>query len=183
MSQAESLVLPTTVWFTGLPASGKSSLSKLLAERLELQEIESEIFDGDVVRAEHAERLGFSPDDRHQQASRVTAMALDLAQQGSLAIVALVSPFATDRSAARSAHEAAGVRFIEVYMATPLAICEARDPKGHYAKARSGELQEFTGISSPYDVPRNPELSVDTSVEDLESSVERLMELVTQRPR
>jgi adenylylsulfate kinase-like enzyme len=68
-------------------------------------------------------------------------------------------------------------------MATPLAICEARDPKGHYAKARSGELQEFTGISSPYDVPRNPELSVDTSVEDLESSVERLMELVTQRPR
>jgi adenylylsulfate kinase len=149
-----------TVWFTGLPQSGKSTLADLLAEELREQRGLSalEILDGDVIRTELCRGLGFSKQDRDENIRRIAFVCKVLTRAGVPNIVAAVSPYGDARQAARAEIG----RFVEVYCAASADQCADRDYKGNYAKARAGEIQHFTGVDDPYEPPANPELSLDT---------------------
>jgi bifunctional enzyme CysN/CysC len=150
-----------TVWITGLSGSGKSSLGMALEENLIESDRAAYVLDGDNVRHGLNGDLGFSQEDRTENIRRVAHVANLMADAGIVAIVTFISPFAADRMVARHIHEEAGHTFVEVFVDTPLEICEARDPKGLYAKARRGEITGFTGIDSPYEPPLEPEVHVD----------------------
>ncbi|MGH8960439.1 MAG: adenylyl-sulfate kinase [Jatrophihabitantaceae bacterium] len=147
-----------TLWITGLSGSGKSSLAVELERRLVAAGRPAYLLDGDNLRHGLNKDLGFSAQDRAENVRRVGAVAQLMADAGVVAIVSLVSPYRVDRDAARSAHEAAALPFLEVFMDTPLEVCEQRDPKGMYAKARAGEITGFTGIDDPYEAPQTPDL-------------------------
>ena len=147
-----------TVWFTGLSGSGKSTVAAELERRLIAAGRPAYLLDGDNLRHGLNADLGFSARDRAENVRRVGAVAQLFADAGHVAIVSLISPYATDRDGARAEHAAAGLPFVEVYLDTPLEVCEARDPKGLYAKARAGEIPDFTGVDSPYEEPARPEL-------------------------
>jgi adenylyl-sulfate kinase len=147
-----------TIWLTGLPASGKSTVGAAVEERLVESGRFAYLLDGDNLRHGICGDLGFSPADRERNVIRVGELAWLLADAGAVVIVALVSPFARVRDAVRHRHEQAGLRFYEVYLATPLKVCAARDPKGLYARARAGTLPDFTGVDQPYEPPSRPEL-------------------------
>ena len=149
-----------TIWLTGLPSSGKSSLARAIEERAAALGQPCRLLDGDELRRTISADLGFSPSDRAEQARRASRLAREEASTGVLAIAALVSPYAADREAARRQHEQAGLRFLEVFVATPLAECERRDPRGLYAAARAGEIEDVTGVTAPYEPPERPELTV-----------------------
>jgi bifunctional enzyme CysN/CysC len=166
-----------TLWLTGLPAAGKSTLADALAEVLSAEGRVAAIVDGDVLRAQHDCDLGFSRDDRAEQARRATVVALEHVAAGRVAVVALVSPYRSDRARAREAHDALGIGFAEVHVATPLSECEARDPKGLYRRARCGELTHLTGIDDPYEPPRDPDVRVTT----LEGPPPELARIVLER--
>lgn len=155
-----------TVWLTGLPGSGKSTTADAIAEALGERGVRNAILDGDVLRSGLNADLGFSDADRNESVRRAGEVALLLATTDTVAIVSLVSPLRAARDAVRARHEAAGVRFVEVHIAAPLAVCEARDPKGLYARARRGEVVAMTGIDSPYESPTAPELTLATDVDD-----------------
>ncbi|CAN5169375.1 N/A [soil metagenome] len=147
-----------TVWFTGLSGSGKSTVAAA-AERMLLERGRSAyVLDGDNLRFGLNGDLGFSAGDRSENVRRVGEVARLFADAGVVALVPLISPYRADRDRARSAHSAAGLPFVEVFVDTPLAICEGRDPKGLYARARAGEITGFTGIDDPYEPPAAPEL-------------------------
>jgi adenylyl-sulfate kinase len=150
-----------TIWFTGLPASGKSTLAVEIEALLIGAGRPALRLDGDNLRHGLNGDLGFSAEDRKENVRRTAHAAALLAEAGVVALVALVSPYAADRAAARAVHEAAGVPFVEVYVATPLAECERRDPKGLYARARAGELPGLTGVGDVYEAPETPELAID----------------------
>jgi bifunctional enzyme CysN/CysC len=163
------------VWLTGLPGSGKSTLARALERRLFGNGGSPILLDGDTLRAGLNGDLGFSPEDRSENIRRLAEVATHLARNGHIAIVAAVSPSATDRAAARRIADAA---FRESYVATPAAVCESRDPKGHYAKARAGTLPSFTGIANDYQPPVSCELALDTSarsVADATDEIERML--------
>jgi adenylyl-sulfate kinase len=141
-------------WLTGLPESGKTTIAKLLASWT----ASSYVIDGDEVREELCYDCGFTLEGRSENIRRVSWTAITLARAGITPFVALVSPLHLDRQKARERAGAAGFKFIEIYVATPLALCETRDRKGNYAKARRGEIPNFTGISAPYEVPFCPEI-------------------------
>ncbi len=147
-----------TLWFTGLSGSGKSSVAVEVERRLVAAGQPAYILDGDNLRHGLNAGLGFSPEDRQENVRRVAEVAKLMADAGVVAIVSLVSPYREHRDAARASHDADGLPFVEIFMDTPLKECEERDPKGLYAKARAGEIPEFTGISAPYEVPVRPEL-------------------------
>jgi bifunctional enzyme CysN/CysC len=147
-----------TVWITGLSGSGKSSVAVELERRLVASGRPAYLLDGDNLRHGLNSDLGFSAEDRAENVRRVAAVAQLLADAGVVALVSLVSPYRADRDAARDAHEQAGLPFLEVFMDTPLEVCEQRDPKGMYAKARAGEITGFTGIDDPYEAPQSPDL-------------------------
>jgi bifunctional enzyme CysN/CysC len=149
-----------TVWITGLPAAGKTTLAMAVADLLRDAGVAVDVIDGDVLRRGESRALGFSRADRATQAARAAGRAVAHAAHGGVAVVALVSPYAEDRQAARAAHEREGLRFIEVWMDTPLAECEARDPKGLFARARAGALEGLTGVDAPYEAPETPEVVV-----------------------
>lgn len=150
------------IWFTGLPASGKTTLAKRLEARLkELGEF-TYVLDGDILRHGLNSDLGFSLKDRKENVRRVGEVARLFADAGCIVIVALISPFRSDREDVRL--KIPKNRFVEVYLSTPLNCCEIRDPKGHYHRARQGLIVEFTGISSPYEPPQSPEVTLDTSL-------------------
>jgi adenylyl-sulfate kinase len=153
-----------TVWITGLSGSGKSSIGMALEEVLIDSGRAAFVLDGDNVRHGLNDDLGFTAGDRKENIRRVGHVANLMAGAGVVAIVTFISPFASDRLIARRIHEEAGHQFIEVFVDSPLEVCEARDPKGLYAMARRGELSEFTGISSPYEPPLNPEVHIDGTV-------------------
>jgi adenylyl-sulfate kinase len=164
------------VWLTGLSASGKSTLAMALERRLFDRGWSVYTLDGDNVRHGLNVDLGFSARDRQENIRRVGEVAALFADAGAICIAAFISPFRDDRDRARTA---AGARpFLEVYVRSPLEVCESRDPKGLYRKARRGELREFTGIDSPYEPPQSPELIVDTAADDVERSVAKLFEFV-----
>jgi bifunctional enzyme CysN/CysC len=163
------------VWLTGLPGSGKSTLARALERRLFGQGGSPVLLDGDTLRAGLNGDLGFSAEDRAENIRRLAEVATHLARNGHIAIVAAVSPSAEDRAAARRIADTA---FREVYVATPVEVCESRDPKGHYAKARAGGLSNFTGTGKDYQPPANSELTIDTSVRpvsDATDDIERML--------
>jgi bifunctional enzyme CysN/CysC len=147
-----------TIWFTGLSGSGKSTVAVEVERRLVEARRAAYLLDGDNLRHGLNADLGFSAADRAENVRRVGEVAKLFADAGLIAVVSLVSPFRADRNRVRAAHSAAGLRFIEVFVDTPLEMCEARDPKGLYARARAGDLPDFTGISSPYEPPDRAEL-------------------------
>jgi bifunctional enzyme CysN/CysC len=149
-----------TVWLTGLSGSGKSTVASALAALLTERAVLSYTLDGDNLRHGLNGDLGFSADDRAENVRRVGEVARLFADAGVIAIVPLISPYREGRDGARALHEAAGLVFVEVFVDTPLEVCEQRDPKGLYAKARAGELSGFTGIDDPYEAPLTPELVI-----------------------
>jgi len=147
-----------TIWLTGLSGSGKSSVAVELERRLVASGRPAYRLDGDNLRHGLTSDLGFSPEDRAENIRRVAEVAKLMADAGVVVLVSLVSPYRADRDAARATHEQAALPFLEVFVDTPLEVCEARDPKGMYAKARAGEIAGFTGISAPYEAPLSPDL-------------------------
>jgi bifunctional enzyme CysN/CysC len=163
------------VWLTGLPASGKSTLARALERRLFSQGGSPILLDGDTLRAGLNSDLGFSAQDRAENIRRLAEIATHLARNGHIAIVAAVSPSAEDRAAARRIADTA---FREVYVATSAEVCESRDPKGHYAKARAGSLHGFTGIGNDYQPPTASELSIDTSARSVPEAIEEIEQML-----
>ena len=149
-----------TVWFTGLPASGKSTLAVEVEALLVGAGRPALRLDGDNLRHGLNGDLGFSAEDRAENVRRTAHAAALLAEAGVVALVALVSPYASDRDAARAIHDAAGVPFLEVWVSTGLAECERRDPKGLYARARAGDLPGLTGVGDVYEEPESPDLAI-----------------------
>jgi adenylyl-sulfate kinase len=149
-----------TVWFTGLPSSGKSTIAAVVEERLVAGGRPAYLLDGDNLRHGLNGDLGFSADDRAENVRRAGEVAALFADAGVVALVSLVSPYAADRDRARRAHEEAGLPFAEAYVSTPPEECERRDPKGLWARARAGELTGFTGVDDPYEAPPSPELTL-----------------------
>ncbi len=145
------------LWLTGLPSAGKTTIGKVLVERLTQRGWFAELLDGDEIRKGLSADLGFDRASREAHAGRVSFVAKLLARNGAIPIVALISPYRSSRARAR---ETIG-RFVEVYVNTPLSVCEERDVKGLYKKARAGEIREMTGIDDPYEPPEQPEIVVD----------------------
>lgn len=168
-----------TIWFTGLSASGKSTLAQLLAQHMQAQGKAHVLLDGDQLRAGLCSDLGFSAQDRRENIRRVAELARLLNHHRCIALVALISPSGIDRATAR--HILGTERMIEVFVSTPLAACEARDPKGLYRRARIGEIPEFTGVSAPYEAPESPELVLDTSVLSQAQCLDLLVRLTEGR--
>ncbi|NMM86079.1 adenylyl-sulfate kinase [Rhodococcus sp. SRB_17] len=160
VSRDERATQGATVWLTGLSASGKSTIAVELERRLVAAGIPAYRLDGDNLRHGLNADLGFGAADRAENVRRVGSVAQMFADSGAVAVACLISPYREDRDRVRAAHEAAGLRFIEVYVDTPIEQCEARDPKGMYAKARAGEITGFTGVDDPYEVPERAELIV-----------------------
>jgi len=161
------------VWLTGLPGSGKSTIANALERRLLDRAMVPVVLDGDTLRAGLNSDLGFSDADRTENLRRIAEVAALLARQGLMAIVAAVSPLAAARAHAR---RVVGDGFIEVYLAPPAEVCEQRDPKGHYRKARAGGIADFTGITGQYEVPQFAELVIDTSQRTVQASVDAILE-------
>jgi bifunctional enzyme CysN/CysC len=169
------------VWLTGLSGSGKSTISQALERELFQLGMHTYVLDGDNVRHGLNSNLGFSPEDRVENIRRVAEVARLMADAGTVTITAFISPYLVDRRRAREIALAGASEFIEVFVDAPLEVCEQRDPKQLYKKARAGEIKEFTGISAPYEAPLNPELVVRTSEQTLEESVAVIIEYL--RPR
>lgn len=161
------------IWFTGLSGAGKSTLGAVLAERLRARGETAYVLDGDRLRAGLNKDLGFSAEDRQENVRRVSEVARLMVDAGLTVIVTLISPFRADREAARSLF-AAG-QFIEVFVDTPLNECRRRDPKGLYARAATGEIAQFTGISSPYEPPLAPEFVLSTLIGAPETLIDPIM--------
>ena len=168
-----------TVWLTGLSASGKSTIARALEEELFRRGIESYVLDGDNLRHGLNRDLGFSPDDRAENIRRVGEVARLLTDFGAIAVTAFISPYRSDRDGVRALLDEG--EFLEVFVDADLETCEARDPKGLYARARRGEIAEFTGISAPYEPPAAPELVVDSAGHDVAGCVAQLVEMLESR--
>ncbi len=166
------------LWFTGLSGSGKSTIANALEARLNKAGRLSYLLDGDNVRLGLSADLGFSEEDRKENNRRVAHVARLLWDANVLTLVSFISPFRHEREVARSL---IGPDFLEIFVDTPLAVCETRDPKGLYSKARKGEIPLFTGISSPYESPDHPDLTVHSDQESVEESVDRIMDLLSTR--
>lgn len=147
-----------TVWFTGLSGSGKSTVANAVAERLLAAGRPAYLLDGDNVRHGLNADLGFGAADRAENVRRVAEVARLMADAGLVVLVPVISPYRADRDRARAIHVAAGLPFVEVFVDTPLDVCEQRDPKGLYRRARAGELTGMTGIDDPYEPPGSPDL-------------------------
>jgi bifunctional enzyme CysN/CysC len=150
-----------TVWLTGLSGSGKSTLADAIAQRLLDDGRPAYVLDGDNLRHGLNADLGFSAADRAENVRRVGEVARLMADAGLVVLAPVISPYRADRDRVRAAHDAAGLRFVEVFVDTPLELCEQRDPKGLYAKARAGELTGMTGIDDPYEPPLTPDLRIE----------------------
>lgn len=167
-----------TVWLTGLPGSGKSTIAFAAEERLVSGGRAAYVLDGDNLRHGLNSDLGFSEADRAENVRRVGAVALLLADAGLVALAPVVSPYSADRDQVRTAHKDRGVGFLEVFVDAPLEVCEERDPKGLYGRAREGTLLGMTGIDDPYEAPQIPDLRLQTAVLSVDESVEALLEAI-----
>ncbi len=166
-------------WFTGLSGAGKSTLAHSVEEKLYQNGYRTFVLDGDNVRHGLCADLSFSDEDRKENIRRIGHMAMLYVEAGILVLTAFISPFREDRERVRSLVPHGD--FIEIYCDTPLEVCESRDVKGLYARARTGEIPEFTGISSPYEVPEKPELVVPTGVDSIEACVGQVLGCLEQR--
>ena len=161
------------IWFTGLSGSGKSTLANAVGQVLHQQQHHTYVLDGDNVRHGLNKNLGFSPADREENIRRIGEVAKLFADAGTIVLTAFISPYRTDRDQARAL--IADGRFVEVFVDCPLEVCEERDTKGLYKKARAGEIKEFTGISAPYEPPLNPEVTVNTAALSIEECAQAVV--------
>lgn len=164
------------IWFTGLSASGKSTLSHLVEKELHDMGCSTYVFDGDNVRHGLCGDLGFSEKDREENIRRIGEMVKLFVDAGIIALTAFISPFRKDRARVRDM--VGEDRFIEVFVDCPLDVCIQRDPKGIYHKAIKGEIKDFTGISSPYEPPDNPKMVIHSEKEEFESAIQRIIEMI-----
>ena len=167
------------LWFTGLSGAGKSTLANAVNQALFKRGVATYVLDGDNVRHGLCKDLGFSDADREENIRRIGEVSKLFLDSGTIVLTAFVSPFRADRDKARSLVSEGD--FIEIFCAADLNVCEQRDTKGLYAKARAGEINEFTGISSPYEAPDTPELSVDTGSANLENCVDQVVSALVSR--
>lgn len=166
-----------TIWFTGLSGSGKSTLANEVEKRLASEGKHTMLLDGDNIRMGLNKNLGFSDEDRVENIRRIAETAKLMNEAGLIVITAFISPFRQDRN---NAKKIIGEDYIEVYVSTSLEECEKRDVKGLYQKARQGIIKEFTGISSPYEAPENPDITIDTSKYSLEESTDMVMNMLEE---
>jgi adenylylsulfate kinase len=165
----------TILWLTGLSGSGKTTIAQALVQQLQAQQRAVELLDGDVIRTNLSKGLGFSKEDRDINVQRVGFVANLLASHGVIAISAVISPYRQIRDLIR----ANSANFIEVYVNAPIEVCESRDVKGLYARARKGEIKGFTGIDDPYEPPLKPEVTCYTAEETIAKSVSQVIEVLT----
>jgi adenylylsulfate kinase len=170
-----------TVWLTGLPSAGKTTIAHAAADRLRAAGHRVEVLDGDAVREHLSAGLGFSRADRETNIARIGFVAELLARNGVLVLAAVISPYAASRAEVRNRHDRGGVPYVEVHVATPVEVCSERDVKGLYAKQRSGEIKGLTGVDDVYEEPTAPDLVLRTEQSDVAGSVDRVLELLTER--
>jgi bifunctional enzyme CysN/CysC len=169
------------VWLTGLSGAGKSTLARALEYELFIRHMHVYVLDGDNVRHGLNSNLGFTPEDRVENIRRVAEVAKLMADAGTVVLTSFISPYRNDRLRSREIVLSGGVEFVEVYVAAPIDVCEHRDPKNLYKRARAGEIRQFTGIDAPYEEPENPEIILRTDRESVEDSVDRLLEYLLPR--
>ncbi|KAH6689235.1 Adenylylsulfate kinase-domain-containing protein [Plectosphaerella plurivora] len=171
-----------TIWFTGLSASGKSTVATALEQHLLHLGLSAYRLDGDNVRFGLNKDLGFSEKDRNENIRRIAEVAKLFADSSTIALTSFISPYRADRQIARELHDQAGqgkddsIPFIEVFVDIPIEVAEQRDPKGLYKKARAGEIKDFTGVSAPYEEPENPEIRIHTDKSSIEECVAQITE-------
>jgi adenylylsulfate kinase len=170
-----------TVWLTGLPSAGKTTIAQALAARLRDAGHRVEILDGDEIRRFLSAGLGFSREDRNTNVRRVGLVAEILARNGIIALVPVIAPYADSRAAVRARHAESGACFYEVHVATPVEVCSARDVKGLYARQAAGRLTGLTGVDDPYEEPERPDLRVDTHDRTPEDSAAAVHALLTAK--
>lgn len=171
-------VTGVTVWLTGLSGSGKSTVAAAVERRLLEAGVPAYLLDGDNLRHGLNGDLGFGAAERSENVRRVGEVARLFADAGVVTLVPLISPYRADRERARAAHDAAGLRFVEVFVNTPIDECERRDPKGLYAKARAGEIIGFTGIDDPYEPPTGPDLELTPALATVEDCAGAVLDLI-----
>jgi adenylylsulfate kinase len=166
------------LWFTGLSGAGKTTITNQLVSELKARGSKLEVLDGDIVRENLSKGLGFSKEDRDTNIRRIAFVANLLSRNGVPVITAAISPYREIRDEARAMMNG---RFIETYVKASVEVCEQRDVKGLYAKARSGEIKEFTGVSDPYEPPENPEITLDTEHQSPEESAKQILDFLEER--
>ncbi|WP_344672310.1 adenylyl-sulfate kinase [Catenulispora yoronensis] len=170
-----------TIWLTGLPSAGKSTIASALALRLRAHRHHVEILDGDALRRTVSANLGFGRADREAHVHRVGGLAETAALNGAIALVPVIAPYAISRDRVRRRHAAKHIPFLEIHVATPLAVCARRDVKGLYARQAAGELSGLTGVDDPYEPPTSPDLRINTEHEPVSTSVATVWRLLASR--
>ncbi|MFJ5681881.1 adenylyl-sulfate kinase [Streptomyces sp. NPDC093099] len=173
--------LGATVWLTGLPSAGKTTLANALADRLRAEGHRAEVLDGDEIREFLSAGLGFSREDRHLNVQRIGFVAELLASNGVKALVPVIAPYADSREAVRKRHRTEGTGYLEVHVATPVEVCSVRDVKGLYAKQAAGEISGLTGVDDPYEAPDSPDLRIESHTQSVQESAAALHALLTER--
>ncbi|AIJ12543.1 adenylyl-sulfate kinase [Streptomyces anthocyanicus] len=170
-----------TVWLTGLPSAGKTTIARELADRLREEGRPVELLDGDEIREFLSAGLGFDRADRHTNVQRIGFVAELLARNGVTALVPVIAPYADSRDAVRKRHGANGTAYVEVHVATPVEVCSVRDVKGLYAKQAAGELTGLTGVDDPYEEPVAPDLRIESQDQTVQESAAAVHALLTER--
>jgi adenylylsulfate kinase len=170
-----------TVWLTGLPSAGKTTIATALARRLRRDRRRVEVLDGDEIRRFLSAGLGFSRADRHLNVQRIGLVAEVLARNGVMVLVPVIAPYADSRDSVRRRHEKSGTRYLEVHVATPFEVCAARDVKGLYAAQTAGRISGLTGADDPYEEPENPDLRIEAHAERAAESVDALHALLVRK--
>ncbi|MFJ1717210.1 adenylyl-sulfate kinase [Streptomyces sp. NPDC088260] len=181
MTTATARTQGATIWFTGLPSSGKTTIARTLEKRLHAEGRRIEVLDGDEIRRFLSAGLGFSREDRDTNARRIGLVAEVLARNGVLALVAVIAPYADSRQTVRERHEASMTPYLEVHVATPVEVCSERDLKGLYACHAAGALKGLTGVDDPYEPPLDPDLVLETQIETPEQSAGSVYALLAAR--
>ncbi|OEU86184.1 adenylylsulfate kinase [Streptomyces abyssalis] len=180
-AQEQALGTGATVWLTGLPSAGKTTIATALAEQLAARGRRVEVLDGDEIRTFLSAGLGFSRADRDLNVQRIGFVAELLASHGVTVLVPVIAPYADSRAAVRKRHQAAGTGYLEVHVATPVEVCSQRDVKGLYARQASGEISGLTGVDDPYEAPEEPDLRIEAHRQGVEESAAALSALLSER--
>ncbi|MEU9882786.1 MULTISPECIES: adenylyl-sulfate kinase [Streptomyces] len=177
----ENQVTGATIWLTGLPSAGKTTIAYELAGRLREEGHRVEVLDGDEIRTFLTAGLGFSREDRHTNVQRIGFLADLLARNGVKTLVPVIAPYADSREAVRKRHQASGAAYLEVHVATPVEVCSERDVKGLYAKQAAGEISGLTGVDDPYEEPESPDLRIESHTQSVQESAAALHALLAER--
>ena len=180
-SREKQVTTGATIWLTGLPSAGKTTIACELAGRLREEGHLVEVLDGDEIREFLTADLGFTRADRHTNVQRIGFLADLLARNGVKALVPVIAPYADSREAVRGRHRSGGTPYLEVHVATPVEVCSVRDVKGLYAKQAAGEISGLTGVDDPYEEPASPDLRIESHTQSVQESAAALHALLTER--